>query len=121
MCDASAYRPQHPTAQSLCLKRMNELLSHLDVWKNSKNKIFNSEGYKVTVADVLGDARKSRYINIDTDKLVARATLWESGELELQAMDIATKNRAIFKSVATPEVWRLDDELNWWLSEIATY
>ena len=102
-------------------KNMNELLDHLEVWKNSKNTIFKSENYKVYITGVLGSTKKSRYINIDTDKLVARATLWESGELELEAIDIATNTREIFKSVTTTEVWRLDDELNWWLSEIAIY
>ncbi len=100
---------------------MNQLLKHLEVWKESKSKIFTCEGYEVGISGEFGYAKKSRYIDIDTDKLVARATLWESGELELEAIDVKSEKNAIQKSVVTPELWQLDDELNWWLSEIATY
>ena len=100
---------------------MNKLLNHLEVWKESKSKIFTCEGFEVSISDELGDSKKARYIDLDTDKLVARATLWGTGELELDALDINTEKRAIQKSVVTPEVWQLDDELNWWLSEVATY
>ena len=100
---------------------MNELFNHLEVWKKSKTKIFNSEGYEVSITEVLGDTKKARYIELDADKLVARATLWETGELELEALDIQSEERVIQKSVVAPEIWKLDDELNWWLSEVATY
>lgn len=100
---------------------MNELLNHLEVWMNSKGKIFSCEGYEVSVSAEFGESKKSRYIDLDTDKLVARATLWESGELELEAMNTQTENRVLHKSSITPEIWQLDDELNWWLSEVAIY
>ena len=100
---------------------MNQLLNHLEVWKESKTKIFTCEGYRANITGEFGDSKKSRYIDIDTDKLVARATLWESGELELEAIDIKSEENVIQKSVVTPELWQLDDELNWWLSEIAIY
>jgi hypothetical protein len=100
---------------------MNKLLNHLKVWKESKSKIFACEDFEVSISNELGDSKKARYIDLDTDKLVARATLWETGELELEALDINTETRAIQKSVVTTEVWQLDDELNWWLSEVATY
>ena len=100
---------------------MNELLSHIESWKKAKSRIFACEGYIVEVSEVTGTSKKSRYISIETDKLVARATLWESGELELEAIDIATSERVIYKYEVTPNVLRLDDELNGWLSEIAKY
>jgi len=100
---------------------MSELLDHLEVWKDSKLKIFTSEGYSVAISGVLGDRKPVRYIDVDTDNLVARATLWESGELELEALDIRSQESVIQNSTVAAEIWRLDDELNWWLSEIATY
>lgn len=100
---------------------MNELLNHLEVWKESKQKIFTCEGYDASITGELGDSKKARYIDLDADKLVARATLWETGELELEALDIKTEERVIQKSCVTPEIWQLDNELNWWLSEVATY
>ncbi|MCU7959472.1 MAG: hypothetical protein KZQ58_05620 [gamma proteobacterium symbiont of Bathyaustriella thionipta] len=100
---------------------MNKLLNHLETWKDSKGKIFSCEGYKVSITNIQGESKKSRYIDLDRDKLVSRATLWESGELELEAIDIKSENQVIQKSIITPEIWQLDDELNWWLSEIAAY
>ena len=49
---------------------MNKLLSYLEEWKISKTKIFESEGYKATITKVLGDSKKARYIDLDTEKLV---------------------------------------------------
>ncbi len=69
----------------------------------------------------MGSSKKSRYIDLDTEKLVARAIIWETGELELEAIDIKSEERVIQKSVIASEIWRLDDELNWWLSEVAIY
>jgi len=100
---------------------MNKLLSYLEEWKISKTKIFESEGYKVTITKVLGDSKKARYIDLDTEKLVSRATLWETGELELEALDFQSEKQVIQLSVITVEIWELDDKLNWWLSEVATY
>ena len=100
---------------------MNKLLHHLEVWTESKKKIFNCENYKVSISAEHGESKKSRYIDLDTNKLVARATLWESGELELVALENSTGKQAIKKFTSTPEISELDDKLNWWLSEVATY
>ncbi|WP_125564795.1 immunity protein TriTu family protein [Pseudoalteromonas rubra] len=100
---------------------MNELLSYLEDWKNSKTKIFVSEGYDVTITDILGESKKARYIDLDTDKLVSRATLWETGELEIEAIDIHSEKQVIQLSAFALQVCELDDKLNWWLSEVATY
>ena len=117
-----------PVIEKLCfsvitisLHDMNKLLSYLEEWKISKTKIFVSEGYKATITKVLGDSKKARYIDLDTEKLVSRATLWETGELELEALDFQSEKQVIQLSVITVEIWELDDKLNWWLSEVATY
>jgi len=100
---------------------MNKLLNYLEDWKNSKTKIFVSEGFEVTITGVLGDSKKARYIDLNTEKLVSRATLWETGELEIEALDIQSEKQVIQLFAVTPEVWELDDKLNWWLSEVATH
>ena len=100
---------------------MNELLAYLAEWKTAKSKIFGAEGYAVSITEELGDTVKSRYIEIDGNGLLARATLWESGRLVVEAIDIESENQVLQKSFETPEQWQLDDKLNWWLSEVATY
>ena len=100
---------------------MNELIDYLEVWKESKTKIFACENYNVSITNELDDKAKARYIELNTDKLKAKATLWESGELELVALDVESGKQVIQKSVNTPEIFQLDDELSWWLSEVAIY
>ena len=100
---------------------MNELLAYLEQWKVSKSKIFGAEGFAVSISEELGDAVKSRYIEIDGKGLLARATLWESGSLVVEAIDIESEDQVIHRSFETLEQWQLDDKLNWWLSEVATY
>ncbi|WNZ56012.1 hypothetical protein QT397_24750 [Microbulbifer sp. MKSA007] len=100
---------------------MNELLAYLENWKSSKSKIFDAEGYDVSITDELGDSVKARYIEIAGNGLLARATLWESGSLVVEALDIETGNHVFQTVFEIPELWRLEDKLNWWLSEVATY
>jgi hypothetical protein len=100
---------------------MNELLAYLEKWKNSKSKIFRAEGYAVSITEELGDSVKARYIEIDRNGLLARATLWENGNLVVEALDVETEALVLQKTFETPELWQLDDKLNWWLSEVATY
>ena len=100
---------------------MNELLTYLEEWKNSKSKIFGSEGYAVSITEELGDSVKARYVEIDGNGLLARATLWESGNLVVEVLDVETEAEVLQKAFETSELWQLDDKLNWWLSEVATY
>ena len=109
-----------PLGKALCFS-MNELLAYLEQWKVSKSKIFGAEGFAVSISEELGDAVKSRYIEIDGKGLLARATLWESGSLVVEAIDIESEDQVIHRSFETLEQWQLDDKLNWWLSEVATY
>ena len=74
---------------------MNDLLNHLEIWKESKNKIFDYENYEVFITIASDNSKKFQYIDLHTNKLVARAKLWETGELELEALDMKTKKRVI--------------------------
>ena len=109
-----------PLGKALCFT-MNELLAYLGEWKDSKSKIFGPEGYDVSITEELGASVKARYIEIDGNGLLARATLWESGSLFVEALNVETEAQVLQKSFETPELWQLDDKLNWWLSEVATY
>ncbi|WP_413662901.1 hypothetical protein ACG1BZ_17265 [Microbulbifer sp. CNSA002] len=100
---------------------MNELLPYLEQWKTSKLKIFETEDYAVSITEELGNTVKFRYIEIDGNGLLTRATIWESGSLVVEAIDIESENQVLQKSFETSEQWQLDDKLNWWLSEVATY
>jgi len=100
---------------------MNKYLQYLDIWKQSKSQIFQSENFNVSVSETNDTNKKSRYIDIESSDLLGRATLWESGELELAALNKHSGNDEIFKSCLITRESQLDDELNWLLSEIATY
>ncbi len=96
------------------------LLAHLEEWTESKSKIFNTEGYIVSVSPTLGDEKKARYVEFDGNGLLGRATLWEDGSLELEAMNEHTET-VVKASRITHTFAALDDSLNWWLSEMAIY
>lgn len=84
---------------------MNKRLAYLDKWKSSKTKIFSAEGYEVSVSEELGDSVKARYIEIDGNGLLARATLWESGVLVVEALDIESENHVFQKAFEAPEIF----------------
>jgi len=84
---------------------MNELLTYLEEWKKSKSKIFGAEGYVVSITEELGDSVKARYIEIDGNGLLARATLWESGSLVVEALDVETEEQVLQKAFEAPEAW----------------
>lgn len=39
----------------------------------------------------------------------------------VEALDVETEVQVLQKAFENPESWQLDDKLNWWLSEVATY
>ena len=96
------------------------LLEYLREWTKGKSKIFAAESYEVVVSPVLGEDKKARYIELEGNSLLARATLWENGALELEALNEQSET-VIQASRTAPTAAELDDNLNWWLSEIATY
>jgi hypothetical protein len=96
------------------------LLAHLEEWTKGKSKIFTAEGYAPFHSPILGDEKRARYVEIDGNSLLARATLWEDGSLELEALNEFSKTVIQSSRLALTPV-ALDDNLNWWLSEIATY
>lgn len=97
-----------------------QLLGHLQVWVNGKSKIFAAESFAVHVSPILGEEKKARYVELEGNGLLARATLWEDGSLELEALNEFSET-VIQASRITPTHAELDDNLNWWLSEIAIY
>lgn len=114
----------HIALQSAHLEQyyiMNELLDYLGKWKTLKSQTFAIEGFEVSITEVLGDQVKARYLDIDGNGLLSRATLWESGNLNVEAVNVKTEEHVILKQFDVPELWQLDDKLNWWLSEIVTY
>lgn len=100
---------------------MNELLQYFEVWKESKSDIFDTKNYNASITEVESKSKKSCYIDVDTSKIIARATIWETGELELEALAIDSEETVILKSALASEIWELDDLLNWWLDKIDIY
>ena len=100
---------------------MNEKLTYIEVWKNSKSKIFVAESYVASVTEELDDPVRACYIQIDGNGLLARATIWENGSLVMSIFEIETETLVLQKSFEIVELWELDDKLNWWLSEVVPY
>ncbi|GGE86469.1 hypothetical protein [Pseudoalteromonas gelatinilytica] len=97
------------------------MLQELDNWRNSKSKILTIENLKVVLSAQLGEPIKAQYIEIKGNGLIVRATLWENGNLVLKAICCQSDKQVILKQLNSCEVWQIDDELNWWLSQIVIY
>ncbi len=98
-----------------------DMLEYLASWASSKSKIFSGESLIVDLSEKLGDEVKAQYIEIEGNGLLSRATLWETGNLVLEAIDIESEQHAISEIYELRDHAQIDDKLNWWLSEIATY
>lgn len=66
---------------------LSDYFAYIADWKSSKAKIFVVEGYTVFVSDVFETTKSSRYVDIESTKFSARVTVWESGELDVEAID----------------------------------
>ncbi len=97
------------------------VLQELEHWRSSKSKILTTEKFKIVISAQLGEPIKAQYIEIKGNDLIARATLWENGNLVLKAISCQSGRQVILKQLNSCEVWQIDDELNWWLSEIVIY
>jgi hypothetical protein len=97
------------------------LIEQLALWAQSKSKIFGAEGFEVSVSPILGNEKPARYVEIFGNGLLARATVWVSGEMEMEALSESSGSAVIQRSHIAQTPRELDDQLNWWLSEIAIY
>ena len=97
------------------------MLKHLDLWINSKSNIFKAERFEVSVSKQLGEQVKAQYIEIEGNGLLSRATLWETGSLALESIDISSEKHVISIIFDLSECEQIEDKLNWWLSEITAY
>ena len=97
------------------------LLDHLQHWKDEKVRRFAAQGLSVSISPILGDEKQARYCEVDSHALLSRATLWEDGSLELEALEVQSERTVLQASrvVATPA--DLSDSLDEWVSQIAAY
>lgn len=97
------------------------LIEHMPLWLASKAKIIGAEELQASLSPILGEEKLARYVEIDGNGLLSRATLWEDGALELEAVSERSGNSVIQASRLALSSAVLDDCLNWWLSEIVIY
>lgn len=97
------------------------LLDHLQHWKDENVRRFTAEGLSVSISPILGDEKQARYVEVDSHVLLSRATLWEDGSLELEAIEVQSERTVLQASrvVATPA--DLSVSLDGWVSEITSY
>ena len=100
---------------------MINYLNYLEYWHGSKSKIFAFENWATSVSAISNNAKRSRSLDIESGKLFARATVWESGELDVEAIDREEGFDIVRKTFLVKSEPELDDKLNWWLSEIVIY
>ncbi|KID56531.1 hypothetical protein JF50_11340 [Pseudoalteromonas luteoviolacea] len=88
------------------------MLEYLASWASSKSKIFSCKSLFVELSEKLGDEVKAQYIEIEGNGLLSRATLWETGNLVLEAIDIESEPYAISEIYELRDHAQLDGKLN---------
>lgn len=76
-------------------QKPNEILNLLDEWLYISQNALEKNGMSATLVRCRPTEKTARYIDLDTNKLVARATLWESGEINLAAIEGDTNRQLI--------------------------
>lgn len=97
------------------------LIEDLQRWKDGKARLFAAEGLSMSITPILGDEKQSRYVEVESRALLSRATLWDDGCLELEALEMRSGRTVLQASRVVATSAELSDSLNGWLSEIAAY
>lgn len=100
---------------------MNNLHAYIDYWKQSKSNIFEVEELEADISEDFENEIVSRCLELVGNGLLAKATQWDDGFLELNAVDESTKDIIFQSSCSIDEEWELEEKLNTWLSEIIFY
>ena len=100
---------------------MNNLHAYIDHWKQSKSNILKVEELEVDIFEDFENEIVSRCLELVGNGLIAKATQWDDGFLELNAVDESTKCIVLESSCSVAEEWELEEKLNTWLSEVIFY
>ncbi len=100
---------------------MNNLHAYIDHWQQSKSNIFKAEELKVDISEDFENEIISRSLELIGNGLIAKATQWDDGFLELTAVDESTQDIVLESSYSIGEEWELEEKLNTWLSEVIFY
>ena len=59
---------------------------------------FGTEGLSIAYVKCKPTSNPAAYFDIDTDKVIARATVWESLDVDLEAIEVASQRNVIAES-----------------------
>jgi hypothetical protein len=100
---------------------MNKFIEYLETWLTTNETYFRSKNIISLITGVLGDSNKARYIELDGNGLLTRATIWETGDLVIEAIDIESTVTIILTHLEVRNLPQLHNQLNWWRNKIAKY
>lgn len=84
------------------------MLNEFENWFKTNAPRFSSRNYQVTIRRPSPDTDKNcAYADIESENCLARATVWESGEFQKEAVDPATGENLLYEY----KVFRKPDEL----------
>jgi len=73
----------------------NKVLDLLNDWLDQHQSLLNERGLKVVIVYGQPTDKTGRYIDLDSKTHAARAIIWESGELDLEALEVDSDRHVI--------------------------
>lgn len=86
------------------------MLRELESWFRENELMLKECSYAFSVSTPITDTDKnSVYVDIEAEPLLARVTLWESGECEREAIHMETEKRVLYEY----SICQTPEELFW--------
>ena len=100
-------------------KESGTVLDLLDIWLEQQRSFINERGLKADLVRGQPTEKTGRYIDFDSETHIARAIIWESGELELEALEVDSGRQVIVEHLNVNDTETLFPILNRFVERIS--
>ena len=83
------------------------IFEHLEQWLSENRTHFQTEGISVALTRCQPTDNTAAYFDIDTETVMARATVWQSKEIDFEAIQTATARKFISEIYQAKDIMEL--------------
>ena len=80
------------------------IFEQFEQWSSEKSKFLEKEGILITFVQCPPTENSAAYIDIQSEKVFARATLWESMDMSFEAIEANSAKSLIFETQKTKDM-----------------
>jgi hypothetical protein len=81
-------------------------------WGNKRCVEFARNGFNVSLTSGEATSNSSARLDIDSEKAMARITAWDSGDVDLEIINIETEASMYSRQLSLTSPFRFDDEFH---------